>query len=107
MYNQIQQLSEPDQLYDSVMRREVNFKKIMFFNILYDFPLFRQYNITAKVMYQNLIQLHWVDDSNQKTVSVEDIYEITDIASLGKNKAKKRNSPSEAQPEVDLTWSLF
>ena len=54
-------------------------------------------------MYQNLIQLYWVDDSNQETVSVEDIYEITDIASLGKNKAKKRNSPSEAQPEVDLT----
>ena len=77
----------------------------MFSDLPSDFLPFRQYNITAKAMYQNLIQLHWVDDSDQKTISVEDIYEITDIASLGKNKAKKRNSLSEAQPEVDLTWS--
>ena len=56
MYNKIQQLSEPDQL--SVMRREVKFKKIMFSDLPSDFPLFRQYNITAKVMYQNLLQLH-------------------------------------------------
>ncbi len=56
MYNKIQQLSEPDQL--SVMRREVKFKKIMFSDLPSDFPLFRQYNIIAKVMYQNLLQLH-------------------------------------------------
>ena len=52
-----------------------------------------------------LLQLHSVDDSNQETVSVEDICEITEsLASLGKNKTKKRNQPSEAQSEVDLTW---
>ena len=86
MYNKIQQLSEPDQL--SVMRREVKFKKIMFSNLPSNFSLFRQYKITAKVMYQNLLQLYLVNDSNQ-TVSVEDIYEITkSLASLSKNKLK-------------------
>ena len=87
MYNKIQQLSEPDQL--SVMRREVKFKKIMFSNFPSTFSLFRQYNITAKVMYQNLLQLYLVNDSNQ-TVSVEDIYEITkSLASLGKKNHKR------------------
>merc|ERR1711911_463984 len=71
MFNKIQKLSEPDQL--SVMRSEIKLKTILFFDLPSDFPMFRQYNITAKVMYQNLLQLHSVDESNQETVSVEDI----------------------------------
>ena len=61
--NKTQQLSEPDQL--SVMRREVKFKKIMFSNLPSNFSLFRQYNITTKVMkLQN--HLHYLVKTNQK-----------------------------------------
>ena len=59
-------------------------------------------------MYQNLLQLHSVDESNQETVSVEDIYDITEsLATLGKCKAKKvshRESSSEASSEADIIW---
>ena len=106
MFNKIQKLSEPDQL--SVMRREIKLKKILFSDLPSDFPMFRQYNITAKVMYQNLLQLHSVDESNQETVSVEDIYDITEsLATVGKCKAKKvshRESSSEASSEADIIW---
>ena len=71
MYNKIQRLSEQDQL--SIMRREVKFKKLLFSDLPSDFKLFRQHNISAKIMYQNLLQLHAVDESNQETISVEDI----------------------------------
>ena len=48
-----------------------------------DFVLFKQYNITAAKMYQNLLALHAVDPANQETISVKDIYEVTDaLASL-------------------------
>ena len=71
MYNKIQRLSEQDQL--SIMRREVKFKKLLFFDLPPDFKLFRQHNISAKIMYQNLLQLHAVDKSNQEIISVEEI----------------------------------
>ena len=71
MYNKIQRLSEQDQL--SIMRREVKFKKLLFSDLPSDFKLFRQHNISAKIMYQNLLQLHAVDESNQETIFVEDI----------------------------------
>ena len=36
---------------------------------------------------------------------MENICEIIEsLASLGKNRSKKLTSPSEAQPEVDMTW---
>ena len=79
MYNKIQRLSEQDQL--SIMRREVKFKKLLFSDLPSDFKLFRQHNISAKIMYQNLLQLHAVDESNQETISVEDIYKITETLS--------------------------
>ena len=74
MYNKIQRLSEQDQL--SIMRREVKFKKLLFSDLPSDFKLFRQHNISAKIMYQNLLQLHAVDESNQETISIEDINQI-------------------------------
>ena len=76
MYNSLQKLDENDQL--SVMRREVKFKKAMFSEMPTDFILFKQYNISAKQMYQNLLALHSVDSSHQEVVSVEDIYAVTE-----------------------------
>ena len=110
MYNKIQRLSEQDQL--SIMRREVKFKKLLFSDLPPDFKLFRQHNISAKIMYQNLLQLHAVDKSNQEIISVEDIYEITETLStinLGRPKGKSRN-PSQVSPLsdsnliADLEW---
>ena len=110
MHNKIQRLSEQDQL--SIMRREVKFKKLLFSDLPSDFKLFRQHNISAKIMYQNLLQLHAVDESNQETISVEDIYEITETLStinLGRPKGKSRN-PSQVSPLsdsnliADLEW---
>ena len=75
------------------MRREIKFKKQTFSELLPDFVLFMQYNISAKQMYQNLLALHSVDACNQGVISVEDIYEITnslDSLSVGKPQNKSR-----------------
>ena len=63
-------------------------------------------------MYQNLLQLHAVDESNQETISVEDIHEITETLStinLGRPKGNSRN-PSNVSPSsnsnlvANLEW---
>ena len=95
IFAKIQKLSEEDQL--SLMRKEVKFKKMVFSELPADFVLFKQYNISASKMYQNLLALHAVNPANQETVSVQAIYEVTDVlASLpslepknGKKKTKK------------------
>ena len=76
IFAKIQKLSEEDQL--SLMRKEVKFKKMVFSELPADFVLFKQYNISASKMYQNLLALHAVNPANQETVSVKDIYEVTD-----------------------------
>ena len=66
-----------------LMRKEVKFKKMVYSELPADFVLYKQYNITATKMYQNLLALHAVDPANQETISVKDIYEVTDaLASL-------------------------
>ena len=106
LFTKIQGLNESDQL--SIMRREVKFKKLVFSELPPDFVLFKQYNITAKQMYQNLLALHSVDNSNQEVISVEDIYEITD--SLDKvyfdkrTKKSKTTTQAPAETVADLQW---
>merc|ERR1711946_42642 len=53
MFNKIQKLGEHDQL--SIMRREIKLKKILFSELPSNYPLFKQYNITANNMFQNLL----------------------------------------------------
>ena len=59
-------------------------------------------------MYQNLLALHSVDNSNQEVISVEDIYEITD--SLDKvyfDKQTKKSKTTTQAPDktvADLQW---
>ena len=89
MYNKIQKLNKQDQLL--IMRREVKFKKLLFSELPSDYPLFKQYNITAKLMYQNLLALHVVDKSNQASISVEDIYEVTECLTLPMGKQRQKN----------------
>ena len=75
MFAKIQKLSEEDQL--SLMRKEVKFKKMVFSELPADFVLFKQNNISASKMYQNLLALHAVNPANQV-----DIYEVTDSLAL-------------------------
>ena len=65
------------------MQKEVKFKKMVYSELPADIVLFKQYNITTTKMYQNLLALHAVDPANQETISVKDIYEVTNaLASL-------------------------
>lgn len=102
MYNKIQKLAEPDQL--SIMRREIKFKKLLFSELPANYPLFKQYNITAKHMFQNLLALHAVDESNQESVSVEDIYDITESLTLPVKKQTKKSASIQEPTVADLEW---
>ena len=100
LFNKIQGLNEHDQL--AVMRTEIKFKKIVYSDLPNDCILFKQHNITAKQMYQNLLALHSVDACNQEIISVEDIYAITDsMESLSLKKQSKRSKVLSA-PSSDL-----
>lgn len=110
MFAKIQKLPEQDKLV--LMRKEIKFKKMVFSELPTDFVLFKQYNITATNMYQNLLALHAVDPTNQESISVEDIYEVTDaLASLPSfTAAKKRqrqaktSSQEASEPMADFEW---
>ena len=75
------------------------------------FVMFKQFNITASKMFQNLMALHAVDPANQESISVEDMYEVTDaLASLPslhcpKASRKKQSSAQVGQESLaDLEW---
>ena len=82
-------------------------KKLLFCELPPDCPLFRQYNIAPDLMFNNLLALHVVEESNQESVSVEDIYEITESLSLpmSKQKRKAKALPETQAPAIaDLEW---
>ena len=64
-YERIKKLNEQDQLF--------KFKKALFSEMPCDFVYFKQYHISAKLMYDNLLALNTVDPSNQEVITVEDI----------------------------------
>ena len=109
MFAKIQKFSEQDKL--SLMK-EIKEKKLIFSDLPNDFVLFKQYNISSTKMYQNLLELHAVDSSNQEIITVEDIYEGTNVLASNptlertqssKKSAKPRLMTSE-EPFVDLEW---
>ena len=109
MFAKIQKLKEEDKLV--LMRKEIKFKKMFFSELPTDFVMFKQFNITASKMFQNLMALHAVDPANQESISVEDIYEVTDalasLPSLHRPKAsrKKQSSAQVGQESLaDLEW---
>ena len=107
MYNKIQKLSDQDQ--QSILRREIKFKKLLFSDLPSNFSLFKQYNIPAKVMYQNLLKFHAVDEVNKETISVEDIYKITDRLStltIRESKSKSKISAELSAYEEDFVIIL-
>ena len=60
------------------MRIKIKLKILLFSELSPDYLLFGQYNIAPDLMFNNSLALHVVEESNQESVSVEDIYEITE-----------------------------
>ena len=55
------------------MRRKIKLKKLLFSELPPDYLFFGQYNVAPDLMFNNSLALHVVEESNQKSVSVEDI----------------------------------
>ena len=104
-YDRIKKLSEQDQL--AILRREVKLKKALFSEMPSDFVYFKQYNITAKQMYENLLALHMVDPSDQEIITVEDIYVASEsVGTQSANKQAKRSRAPAEEPLRDFSWPL-
>ena len=106
MFAKIQKFSEQDKL--SLMRKEIKVKKLLFLELPCDFVLFKHYNIFSTKMYQNLLGLHAVDSANQKTITVEDVYEVTNVLASnpsleGTQSSKKSSKPRSAVTEEPFT----
>ena len=110
LYAQIHTLSEQAQL--SVIWREIKFKKVVFSELPNEFILFKQFNISAKKIYQNLLALHSMDASHQEVIPVEDIYAITNsmdslsMRKQGKGKRPKDNADYVAQFPVKASIAI-
>ena len=110
MHGKIRKLSEQDKL--ALMRKEIKFKKLVFSELPAEFVLFKQYNIYAEKMFQNLLALHAVDPANQDSISVEDIYDVTDAlashpcfdVTKPSRKSKQTEAQPASQPMEDLEW---
>ena len=104
LYAQIHKLSEQAQL--SVIWREIKFK-VVFSEHPNEFILFKQFNIYAKKMYQNLLALHSVDASHQEVIPVEDIYAITNsMDSLSMRKQGKGKRPKDSADSQDQSSTM-
>ena len=110
MFSKIKMLTDSDKL--GVMRVEVKLKKLVFSELPPNFPLFKLANITAANMFQNLLALHAVDPDNQDSISVEDIYKVTDylaalpslVTTRPTRRTKKKTADSSTEPLADLEW---
>ena len=103
-YNQIKMLKEQDQLF--ILRREIKLKKIIFSKLLSHFIYFKQYNISSKQIYENLLALHSVDQCNHEVITVDDGYESTDMLDSPTvqsiTKRKRSAAPTRADPELEF-----
>ena len=101
-------LKEQDKL--AILRREIKLKKIMFSELPSDFVYFKQYNISSKQMYENLLALHSVDQCNQEFITVDDVYEATNMldspTAQSQTKRKRSAAATSADPELDFQWPL-
>ena len=86
------------------MQWEVKLKKALFSEMPSDFVYFKQYNITAKQMYKNLLALHMVDPSDQEIITVEDIYVVFEsVRNQSANKQAKRSRAPLEEPLRDFS----
>ena len=67
-----------------------------------DFVYFKQYHISAKLMFENLLASNTVDPLNQEVITVEDIY----VASESAGVQSKRSRETSEKPLGDFIWPL-
>ena len=73
----------------------------MFSKMPSDFVYFKQYNITAKHMYENLL-----DQKNQDVVT-EDVYIASESAGIqAANKSAKRSRAPAEVPQGEFIWPV-
>ena len=102
MFAKIQKFSEQDKL--SLIKKEIKVKKLIFLEFPNDFVLFKQYNISSTKMYENLLKLHAIDSSNQEVITVEDIYEGTNVFASNPTSERTQSLKKSEEPFVDLEW---
>ena len=69
-------------------------KRLLFSEMPCDFVYFKQYHISAKLMYDNLLALNTVDPSNQEVITVTPVPQLSlliylEIAPLPEQLEKK------------------
>ena len=61
-------------------------------------------------MYENLLALHSVDQCNQEFITVDDVYEATNMldspTAQSQTKRKRSAAATSADPELDFQWLL-
>ena len=68
---------------------------------------FKQFNISAKQMYENLLALHAVDPTNQEVITVEDIYVASESDGVqSANKPTKQSKAPLGEPLGDFIWPM-
>ena len=59
-------------------------------------------------MYENLLALHSVDQCNQEFITVDDVYEATNMldspTAQSQTKRKRSAAATSADPELDFQW---
>ena len=94
----------------SILCREIKLKKIILSELPSDFVYFKQCNISSKQMYENLLALHSVDQCNQEFITVDDVYEATNMldspTAQSQTKRKRSAAATSADPELDFQWLL-
>ena len=58
-------------------------------------------------MYQNLLGLHSVDSANQKTITVEDVYEVTNVLASNPSLEGTQSSKKSSKPRSAVTEEPF
>ena len=78
----------------------------MFSEMPSDFVYFKQYNITAKQIYENLLALYTTDPKNQDVVT-EDVYIASESAGIqAANKSAKRSRAPTEVPKGEFIWPV-
>ena len=84
----------------AILHQEVKLEKALFSGVPNHFVYFKQYNIIAKQIYENLLALHIVDPYDQEVITVENVYVASEsVSTQSASKQTKR-------PLRDFNWPL-
>ena len=90
----------------AILRQEVKLKKALFSGVPNHFVYFKQYNIIAKQIYENLLALYTVDPYDQEVITVEDVYVASKVSTQSASKQTKRSRVPLEEPLRDFNWPL-